>query len=455
MVTAAKRFLDENRAYVKEAFQMAWPSVLESFFVAFAGLVDSLMVSRLGSYAVAAVGLTTQPKFIALAMFLAMNVAVSAIVARRKGQNDQYGANQTLMLALTLVVILGAIVSITAVSLADPILRLCGSAEDTHDSAVAYFQIIVGGMMFNIVSLVINAAQRGAGRTRIAMKTNVTANVVNIIGNYLLIGGNFGFPALGIRGAAYATVFGTMVACCMSIASILSPDSFVNIPFMIKKRVKPAFDTIHSIVRIGSNIFVEQLLMRVGFMSTALMVAKLGTDAFAAHQVGMNIMSLTFSFGDGMQAAAVALIGRSLGQKNPELAKKYGNICQRIGNCISIVLAIVYLTGGRMLYRLFFQEEHIIAIGVVIMRLMIVIAVCQIAQVIYMGCLRGAGDVFFTTVASTFSVTIVRTAVSYFCGFVLNWGLPGIWMGVIGDQFCRVVLTTWRFKSGVWTKVEL
>lgn len=168
--------------------------------------------------------------------------------------------------------------------------------------------------------------------------------------------------------------------------------------------------------------------MRVGFMSTALMVAKLGTDAFAAHQVGMNIMSLTFSFGDGMQ---------------------------RIGNCISIVLAIVYLTGGRMLYRLFFQEEHIIAIGVVIMRLMIVIAVCQIAQVIYMGCLRGAGDVFFTTVASTFSVTIVRTAVSYFGGFVLNWGLPGIWIGVIGDQFCRVVLTTWRFKSGVWTKVEL
>lgn len=443
------------RTYIKEAIQMAWPSVLESFFVAFAGLVDSLMVSRLGSYAVAAVGLTTQPKFISLATFLAINVSVSAIVARRRGQNDQYGANQTLMLALMMVLVLGTLISVTAVTLAEPILHLCGSEADTHDSAAAYFRIIEGGMIFNIVSLVINAAQRGAGRTRIAMKTNVTANVVNIIGNYLLIGGNLGFPALGIRGAAYATVFGTMIACGMSIASILSPDSFVNIPYMIRNHVRPALETARSIVRIGSTILLEQLMLRIGFLSTALMVANLGTDAFAAHQVGMNIMSLTFSFGDGMQAAAVALIGRSLGQKNPQLAKTYGGICQRIGNCISIVLAVTYLTGGRFLYQLFFREEHIVAMGVIIMRMIVLIAMLQIAQVIYMGCLRGAGDVLFTTLTSMFSVTIVRTAASYFFCYVVGMGLTGIWMGILADQLSRVTLTSWRFRSGVWTKVEI
>lgn len=441
--------------YVKEAFQMAWPSVLESFFVAFAGLVDSLMVSRIGAYAVAAVGLTTQPKFIALAMFLAINVSVSAIVARRRGQNERYGANQTLLLALIMVVTAGAVISAAAVVFADPIIELCGSEADTHEAAVEYFRIIVGGMMFNIVSLVINAAQRGAGRTRIAMKTNVTANVLNIIFNYLLIEGNFGFPALGIRGAALATVLGTVVACGMSVASILKQDSFVSIPYILKHRVKPAFDAFRSIVRIGSNIFVEQLLMRVGFMFTALMVAKLGTDAFAAHQVGMNVMSLSFSFGDGMQAAAVALIGRSLGEKNPELAKTYGNICQRMGNVISVVLAVIYILGGRWLYRLFFAEEHIVAMGVVIMRLIVVIVILQIAQVIYMGCLRGAGDVRFTMIASTFSVTIVRTAASYLFCFALGLGLTGIWLGVIADQFTRFVLTTWRFKSGVWTKIQV
>ena len=183
-----KTFFDQNKSYIKETFQMAWPSVLESFFVALAGMIDSLMVSTIGAYAVAAVGLTTQPKFIGLALFIAVNVAVSAIVARRKGQQDQYGANQTLMVALTFVVIMGVVVSLICVAFADPIIHLCGSGEDTHDSAVLYFQIIMGGMMFNIISLVINAAQRGVGNTKIAMRTNVTANLLNMIGNYLQIG---------------------------------------------------------------------------------------------------------------------------------------------------------------------------------------------------------------------------------------------------------------------------
>ena len=440
---------------VRETFQMAWPAVMESFFVALAGMIDSLMVSSIGAYAVAAVGLTTQPKFIGLAMFVAANVAVSAIVARRKGQEDREGANQPLVAAMVFVCLAGIVVSILCVAFADPIIRLCGSNEDTHRTAVIYFQIIMGGMMFNIISLVINAAQRGAGRTRIAMKTNVTANVLNMIGNYLLIGGNFGFPALGILGAALATVFGTVVACGMSIASIIPKDSFVSIPYMLANKIRFRMSSLKSIFRIGSNIFLEQILLRIGFMAVAVMTAKLGTDAFAAHQVGMNVMSLSFSFGDGMQVAAVALIGRSLGEEKPELAKIYGATCQKMGAAISMVLAVFYLLGGRLLYSLYFEEAHIIAMGVEIMRVIVIIVVLQISQVIYMGCLRGAGDVFFTTVASTISVTFVRTISSYGLCYTAGLGLIGIWFGIVCDQLCRFILTRWRFRSGAWTKVKI
>ena len=455
MQSKALSFAKDNEEYIKEAFQMAWPAVMESFFVAFAGMVDSLMVSSLGAYAVAAVGLTTQPKFIALAMFIAMNVSVSAIVARRRGQDDRYGANQTMMMALMFVVIAGILVSSLTVYFADPIIRLCGSAADTHDSAVSYFRIIVGGMLFNTVSLSINAAQRGSGNTKIAMRTNVTANTINVIFNYLLIGGKFGFPAWGIKGAAIATVLGTVVACGMSLASILRKDNFVSIHYMIVRKVKPALSGFGTMLRIALNIFVEQILLRIGFMAVALMAADQGTDALAAHQVGMNVMSLSFSFGDGMQSAAVALIGRSLGEQKAELAKLYGKICQRMGNGISIVVSGIYLVFGRYLFHLFFQEEHIIALGVEIMRVMVLIVILQIAQVIYMGCLRGAGDVLFTTITSTFSVTFVRAVGSYLFCYVLGFGLIGIWFGCLVDQFCRFVLTTWRFQSGRWTKVKI
>lgn len=439
----------------RTAFHMAWPAVMESFFISFAGMVDSWMVSSLGASSVAAVGLTTQPKFIGLCIFMAMNVSVSALVARRRGEKDRYGANQVLLMAFAFVLVMGAIVSMAAVAFADPIIRFCGSQSDTHDDAVLYYRIIMGGMMFNIVSMAINAAQRGSGNTKIAMRTNVTSNIVNMIGNYLLIGGNFGFPALGITGAALATVFGTVVACGMSIVSILPRDNFVSIPYILKEKVKITLSPAKNMLNIGSSVFVEQIFMRIGFLTVSMMVANLGTEAFAAHQVGMNVMSLSFSFGDGMQVAAVALCGRSLGEGRAELAKSYGTICQRIGNMISIVLACIYLVFGEWYYGMFFEEAHIIAIGVDIMRVLTIIVLLQISQVIYMGCLRGAGDVKFTTMASMLSITFVRPIFSYLFCYVMEFGIVGIWYGVVFDQFTRFVLTQWRFKSEKWMKIKI
>lgn len=434
---------------------MAWPAVCESFFVALAGMVDSLMVSSIGSYAVAAVGLTAQPKFMGLALFIAINVAVSALVARRRGEQNQKEANRILAAAMVFILLGTVVVSALCVGFAEPIMRFCGSAEDTHETAVTYFQIIMGGMAFNVISMGINAAQRGAGNTVVAMRTNVVSNVVNIIGNYLLIGGKLGFPALGIKGAAIATVFGTVVACIMSIMSLMKKDGFVSIPYIIQNRIKPSFEPFIRIVKLGYSVFIEQLLMRVGFMSTAMMAAKMGTDAMAAHQVGMNILGLTFSFGDGMQVAAVALIGKSLGEGSPEKAKLYGKTCRRIGLCISCVLAVIYFFGGEALYRLFFEEDHIVAYGVQIIRLIIVIVLFQISQVIYMGCLRGGGDTTYTAIASTVSVTIIRTAGSYIFGFVLGLGMAGIWMGILADQISRFIFASTRFRSGKWTRIKI
>lgn len=455
--TAAKhdRAPKHSKENIRITFNMAWPSIVESFFVAFAGLVDSLMVSSLGSYAVAAVGLTTQPKFVGLSLFFALNVAISALVARRRGEEKQEAANRILSTAIVFIIVAAIVLSILLVALAGPIIDLCGSTPETHDSAVAYFRIIMGGMIFNCVQMGINSAQRGAGNTKITMRTNVTSNTVNIIFNYLLIGGHFGFPALGIHGAALATVLGTVVACIMSILSILKPDGFISLPYIMKNRVLPAVTSFVNLVHVGYSVFFEQILMRIGFMLTAIMAARQGTDAMAAHQVGMNIMGLSFSFGDGLQAAAVALIGRSLGAGDKELAKEYGRICRMFGGVISACLAILYFVGARPLMSLFFAEEHIVAIGVNIMRVIIFVVVFQISQVVYMGCLRGAGDTFYTAVASTISVTFIRTLGSYLGGYTFGLGIVGIWLGVLADQVSRFIFASTRFKKGRWTEIKI
>lgn len=447
--------MKSDNQILRNTLNMAWPAILESFFTAFAGLVDSFMVSTMGAYSVAAVGLTTQPKFVGLALFFATNVAVSALVARRRGEGKREDANTLALTSVCFVAVMAVIISIVMVFFADGIIGLCGSTPETHDGAVAYFQIIMGGMIFNCLQMVINSAQRGAGNTKITMRTNVTSNVINIIFNYLLIGGHCGFPALGIHGAALATVLGTVVACVMSVLSVCKKDNFISIPLILEKKLRPCFASLHRLISVGYSVFFEQILMRIGFMMTALMAANQGNDAMAAHQVAMNVMGLSFSFGDGLQAAAVALIGRSLGENDPELARQYGSMCRRVGASISVVLSVLYFFGGRTLYELYFEEPQIVDIGVNIMRVIIFVVILQISQVIYMGCLRGAGDTLYTAVASTISVTVMRTLVSWLGCYVFGWGIIGIWLGVVADQLSRFLFASIRFRMGKWTQIKI
>lgn len=440
---------------VGTALKLAIPAIVESFFVAFTGLIDSFMVSSLGSNAVAAVGLTTQPKFVGLAVFFAINVALSALTARRLGEKKKKEANEILLTAFCMVAFLVLVVSVLMCVYAPQILSFCGSTVQTHDTAVLYFRIIISCIVFNCIQMAINSAQRGAGNTKITMRTNITSSVVNIIFNYLLIGGKCGFPAWGIAGAAIATVLGAFVAAVMSIISIFNTKVFVNIPYIVKNRLRPTLTAFKNILNMSYSVFFEQLLMRIGFMLTAIMAAKQGNGAMAAHQVGMNIMGLTFSFGDGLQAASVALIGRSLGENLPDKAKEYGAACMRIGTVISLVLAAIYFFGARVLMGLFFEEEEIVNIGVSIMRVIIFVVLFQIRQVIYTGSLRGAGDTLYTAVSAAVSVTVVRTAVSYFCGYTLGWGITGIWIGILGDQVARFIMASIRFKAGNWVKIKI
>ncbi len=449
------KFLKQNKEYISTAMKIGVPSMVESFFVCLAGLVDSLMVSSLGAEAVAAVGITTQPKFMGLAVFFALNVSVSALVARRYGEKDRKGANSVLITSFWITLALAVVISALCVFFAPQIISFCGATAETHADAVTYYRIIMGGMIFNCIQMCINSAQRGIGNTKITMRTNLVSNGVNVILNYLLIGGNFGFPALGIKGAALATVLGTVVSSIMSVMSVSHNKCFVSFVFVIKNKINATFSCIKAIIKIGYGVFFEQILMRVGFMATAIMAANQGTYAMAAHQVSMNILSLSFAFGDGLQSAAVALVGKSLGEKNPDNAKSYARSCQFIGLLITIIMAIFFALSAEWIMSLFFKETEIIEIGKKLVYMIILVVLFQIRQIVYMGCLRGAGDTLFTAVVASVSTTFVRTAVSYICGYTLGLGIIGIWLGIASDGITKYTCSYFRFKSNKWVNIKI
>ncbi|NLE68993.1 MAG: MATE family efflux transporter, partial [Clostridiales bacterium] len=260
---------------------IAMPAIAEMVLMSLIGSADMLMVGQLGKTALAAVSLPVQPRLILLAMFFALNVGVTAIVARRKGQDRQADANMTLRNALVLGLGLSLVVTVLAVVFARPLMMLAGGNTNTAEDAlvlagaVDYFVIMALSLPVSAVSTCINAALRGVGETRTPMRVNIIANLVNVVFNFLLIFGHLGFPRLEIRGAAIASVIGLVVGMLLAIREVIRKDSsYLRIKRGDSWRLHP--ETMTSIVKVGGNAVVEQASMRVGFFLYSRIIYSLG-----------------------------------------------------------------------------------------------------------------------------------------------------------------------------------
>lgn len=435
------------------SFNISWPCALETVLVSLVGSIDIMMVGGLGAEAIAAVGLTNQPKFVLLAMIFSLNVGVTAIVARRKGERDYNGANSCLRQSIILSFIISLIMSIFGYIFAYDIMKFAGAGDDVINDSVAYYQILMISILFTSLSLTINAAQRGVGNTKISMKTNVTANIVNLIFNYFLINGIWIFPRLEVRGAAIATTLGSIVGFIMSVLSLCYNTNFLD----LKAKISWKFDrkTMKAFFSISGSSVVEQVFMRLGFFSFAKIVAALGTVAFATHQICMNVINLSFCFGDGLGVAAASLVGQNLGAKRPDKAIVYGKTGQRMSFIVSTFLFALFILARNPIIMLFNSEEHIVSLGAMIMIIIAFTTHVQTSQTVYLGCLRGAGDTKFVAMISFISVAAIRPVLAWILCFPMKMGLKGAWVALFVDQTLRYTLSKLRFDSGKWTKIEI
>lgn len=445
--------LPSTKQAYKTSMNMAWPSAVESVLIALISSFDVMMVGALGPAAISAVGITTQPKFILLAVIITLNMGVTAFVARRKGEKDAEGAVRCLKQALVLCVGLALVLNAAGFFFAKEMLVLAGAQNDYLNDAVDYFKIILIGNFFSCMSLTMNAAQRGYGNTRISMITNVTANIVNVIFNWLLINGIWIFPRLGVRGAAIATTIGNVVGFIIALISLLR----TNVPLNIRRVRGWNFDsrTMKSVGKVWGSSFVEQIFIRIGFFLYAAMVANLGTTEFATHQVCMQIINISFAFGDGLGIASTSLVGQGLGMKRADIAVLYGKVGQRCALCVGVILSIIFVLLRKQLVGLFSTDEQVITMGATIMFIIAATTLSQTSQVVISGCLRGAGDSAFVALTSFISIGIIRPILSYVLCYPLGLGLVGAWIGLFFDQFLRLILNFIRFSGAKWTKIEL
>lgn len=445
--------LPSSRTAYSNFFHIAWPSALEALLVALIGAVDTIMVGTLGKEAIAAVGITNQPKFVLLAVIFSLNTGITAITARRKGQEDQKGANKTLRLGILLSSSMSLLMALLGFLFAKPILLLAGAEESYLPQAMEYFRILMFSIPFQALNLTINAGHRGCGKTKISMWTNIISNLINIIFNYLLINGIGGFPRLEVKGAAIATAMGAFVAFCISLSTLFRKNGYLT--FYNKAGWRPQKSVIEPIFKVSGSAFVEQVCLRIGFLAYAAIIARLGTTEYATHLICMNILTLSFCFGDGLSIAASALVGQNLGSKRPDLSIVYGKTGQRLAFMISCIIFLVFIFGRFFLVSLFSTEPEVIALGANIMILAAMGTHLQTSQVVLSGCLRGAGDTAYVAGTSLISVAIIRPLLTWLLCYPVGLGLYGAWIGLLVDQLFRFISSYRRFSGGKWSKIAL
>ena len=437
---------------------IAAPAVVELVLTSATSFADTIMVGRLGAYAISAVGLTTQPRFIMLATFIALNVGTTALVARFKGQGNRKDAEIVTAQSIILALLMALVLTVPGVFFARGMVLFMGANADTLEAATDYFSVLMMGFVPTVLPIAISALLRGVGDTKTSMRYNVVANVVNIIFNYFLIYGKFGFPRLGVKGAAIATVIGNCVGCSMALYAVLGRplnrkareySEFIRLR-LTRKRCVPNLPILKRVFRIGLPSAAEQIAMRAGMLIYTITITSLGTDVFAAHQIVLTILNLSIVVGQAFGIAGTTLTGQALGRGDTEGAKAASAACQRIGAAISTALgALMFIFRGELM-RMFTAEPDIVALGAGVMILAAVIQPFQSSFQIYSGSLRGAGDSLYPALSMAIGILGIRPLLSYILVHAMGWGLPGAWLALTFDQVGRFFFILIRYRKGKW-----
>lgn len=425
--------------------KLAWPVIAEQVLATLANLVDMILVGRLGAVAIAAVGLSLQPLWMTLSIFLGIGTGVNALVSRAFGANDQEavrkGSHTAFWLGLFFAGLVGALVWVLTPS----VISLMGAQADTAGDAATYLRVLVPGLVGLYWSMVLNAALRAVGDTRTSFYVNVMVNVINLVLSWALIYGHLGMPALGVYGAGLATTIARLLGAVVFLAVAWQRfGGFGSFDWTIMTRM----------LQVGVPAALEKMSSTLFYLIFARIISDLGTVAFAAHHVAVTGENIVWTATSGLSTATAVLVGQSLGARAPERAqatvREAGLLTiYAIG---PIALMFIFFSGPYM--RLFTDDPAVIMSAASVLRIGGIAEVPMALVLILMGAFQGAGDTR-PLIWITLAGGLARLLAAFTFVKVLGWGLEGAWLATWCDWGLRLVLCYLRFRAGRWKEVAV
>ncbi|GJQ60731.1 MAG: MATE family efflux transporter [Candidatus Scalindua sp. AMX11] len=437
----------------KNIMKLALPVALENLLHMAVFIADILIVGRLGTAPVAAVGLAGALSFIISMIFSALNVGTTALVARSIGAKEKEEAERVAGQSIFLSVILGLIISPLVFFFAEKFLIAMSAEYDVVVLGTPYLKIISSFFILRLIILTGSAIFRGAGDTRTPMVMTLVMNCVNVVFSCLLVFGIGGFPRLEVAGAAWGTSIAYMIGASFIFYKLLNRKSILTIKLKYVVGVRKA--RIQRMLRISLPAMLDAFLTQIGYLFFMKIVAILGTVALAAHQIALRIEAISFMPSYAFAVTTATLVGQSLGAGKIDLARLSMRRNCLIALTVMGFFALIFLTLAKPMAKLFHPEQDVLALSSLCIMIAALEQPALAIFMVYAGGLRGAGDTLSLMIITVVGTLCFHLPVAYVFGIVLKWGLAGIWFGVALDWIFRSIAVCVIFKLGRWRKIEV
>jgi len=443
----------DRRTLVRVIGGLALPVVLANISQTLMGLVDTLMVGRLGASSLAAVGVATLIFSAFATPVKSIDVAVQTFTARRVGQGRDHDVGSVLLTGAGVAVLIGVLCTLLGMSRPDWLMGLVARDPAVEELGITYLLWRFPGLLAFLLFFIQKAAFDGIGRTQLGMSIGIGMNLANVLLNWIFIFGNLGAPRMGVAGAALASTLSSTLAALAFFVVALNPEVRCRFRLVGRDNFRP--DLLRPFLKVAWPAAVQALGGLMAVLVFFMILGRISTVAVAAGNVVFRIAALSFMPGFGVGAALQTAVGQCLGLGDVRGAVRASWVGVGMSLIFMGMFGVLFWVWPGGLMRAFTSSEELVRAGTPILRLMGLVQVFDAVGLALAGTLRGAGatrEVMIVDVAAGWGLFLPT---AWICGVVLDGGLVGAWLGVLAwFTLYATGMTAW-FLKGSWQRIKI
>ncbi|MDA3846519.1 MAG: MATE family efflux transporter [Vallitaleaceae bacterium] len=434
-------------------FNLAIPIFGELVLFVMLGIVDVIMLTKVSDQAAGAVGATNQIISLINIIFSIISAGTGVLVSQYIGAKEKTEGHKAIVVSLVVISMVGILCSFALVIFGEPILKLIGISEGLMSYAKTYINIVGGFMFVQSILNVSTVTMRTYGYAKQTLAITAGMNVINIIGDAVLIFGLFGLPKLGVAGVAIATSGSRTIAATIALIYIFRK----IVPISTLRHIKEfPFYILRKLLKVGLPAALENMSYNLSqIVISSIILYNLGETMYITRTYVWTMCSIAFIFSIAIGQANQMIVGRLVGEKKFDEAYHACLKNFKVSFYIAVVIGIVFYFFGSNIMELFTDNPEIIMWGGATAMVNAFLEPGRTFNIVIINGLRGSGDVIFPVVMAMIFMWGIAVLGSYFFGVILGWGLPGIWFALLLDEWTRGFIMYGRWRSKKWTTKSL